>query len=526
MAAKIPRATPGAKPSAVPGGPLPSPAAAAAPFAALGDLADVGYKIAANEEQQAAENQRAAREAMQAITNEVEAGRRAGDFEESLVDAAEGIKDQFFDEPERAPEQLLNTARMLADEQLKVAPNTQVGLELAQRSNSRIDSAVRQMHDWAISRQTQKAKGDLSIIINRATGAAEALPTVEALGAFVNAKEAELGNMFANVLGNEAPARMAQMREDMVRGWVTVTASKGREQALYVAKSLDATTGPLVDNMGATERKTARNEAIAAYEGSAKREELEIIKTGINRNTELGQQFLRGNPEEFARLAYTQKRALNEQLKAFNAGLVVDKQTLKSMGVDADKVVRKDIPELIKSRIAFVDALETAQRRQTPYDAPEDVSTVNALMVQMDKALRKSDGKDMRAILEQQENVAVALTAKKISLQTATTMFKTMALAVEKAAAEQEDISGFNGTDRTVWLTAREPREMGIAELNRQFDTNEVNQPAQVKMLIRMSYEALLNTEMGKGAVSAERARKLALRAIAIETGKPVKGAE
>ncbi len=523
MAPKIPRVSPGAKPSAVPTGPLPT---APTVFEGLGALADTGYKIAANEETQAAEAERSARESMQAITNEVEAGRRAGDFEESLVDAAEGIKTQFFDEPDRAPEQFLNTARMLADEQLKVAPNTQVGLELAQRSNSRIDSAMRQMHDWAIGRQTQKAKGDLSIIINRATGAAEALPTVEALGAFVKTKEAELGNMFANVLGNEAPARMAQMREDMVRGWVTVTASKGREQALYVAKSLDATTGPLVDNMGATERKTARNEAIAAYEGSAKREEMELIKLGIDNGTELGQQFLRGKPEEFARLAYAQKRALNEQLKAANAQLKVDQAALESMGVSFHGRGPEEIPAIIEDRIALVEALESAQRRQTPYDAPEDTATVNSLMVQMDKALRKSNGKDMRAILEQQKNVAVALNSKKISGQTATTMFKTMSLAMETAAAGQEDVSGINTWDRTLWLRAREPREMGVAELNRQFDGPQANQPDRVKMLIRLSYEALLNDALDNGAVSAERARKLALRAIAIETGKPVKGAE
>ena len=526
MAAKIPRVAPGAKPSAVPGGPLPSPAAAAAPFAALGDLVDTGYKIAANEEQQAAETQRAAREAMQAITNEVDAGRRAGDFEESIVDAAEGIKTQFFDEPERAPEQFLNTARQMADDQIKNAPNTQVGLELAQRTNSRIDTAVRQMHDWAVDRQAQKARGDLSIIINRATGAAESMPNVQALGAHIEAKVAELGGVFADVLGKEAPAKMAQMREDMARGWVTVASSRGREAALNVAKALDATSGPLVDNMGATERKTARNEAIAAYEGSAKREEFELIKRGIDNGTELAKEFLRGSPEDFAKLAYSQKRALTEQLKAANAQLKVERAELEALGINFEGVGPEEIPAIIKERIELVEALESAQRRQTPYDAPEDPTTVNALMVQMDKALRKSNGKDMRAILEQQKNIAVALNSKKISGQTATTMFKTLALAMEKAAEGQENVSGINTWDRTAWLRAREPREMGIAELNRQFESNEANQSPQVKMLIRLSYEALLNDALTEGSVSATRARELALRAIAIETGKPVKGAK
>ena len=515
---KIPRIS-GERPGGASGGRIPTTNVGGEITNVLGDLVDVGYGIAHQEEARL-EKMRLQK---QAIVDEVEAGRRAGDYEESLVYYSEDLKKQFQDAPDKAPQALLEYGRKLIDQQLSKAPNSQVGLEVAQRANARLSSAMREMHNWTSARQTQKAKGDLSITVNRATAAAEGQTSVGQLDFYIKSKVLELTPTFQKVLGTDgAITAVKAMRSDMARAWALSTSDKSPQGALAVIAALDEKSGPLVDYLDTDDRKSLRGETKQAYEGRLKAQELNIIKASVNDNSKLSEAFLAGDASQFASLAYASRRALEEQKNAVAASLKVDQAMLAKAGISLQGYSPEDVPKLIEDRITYVDALSSAWRRQATFDAPDDPASVDGLMRDIDKALGSKTGKEMKAIAEQQKNVAVALDSKKISGQTAASMFRTMSLAMKTASENQEDVWGWNS-----WKYFREPRDRGIVELNRQFSGNYAKLDERTKMAIRLNYEGLFNEAVAAGnTVNKEAATKMALRALAYATHEPIPGAE
>ncbi len=530
--AKIPRIGYSDRPSAVPGGGAGpgAPAAAGAGFAGAGAIASGVADILAVQEHAEATRLKQITDAKQAIVNEVEAGKRVGDFEEAVVGTFESGKTKFWDTPDKLPEFILAEGRKMLDRDIEQTSNSAVGLEMAQKGNVRLMATVREAHTWAQLRQTQKAKGDLTVIVNRATSGAESLASLPALNEYIKVKEAELRPMFERVIGAEAGAKITEMKTGMVQSWLN---TYGNRDPLGGLAAIDSKTGPTVDYLNTAQREAARKDMKASFEGLTKTRDLDAIRAGIKGNAELADAFMSGSPQ-FAGIAFTQRRALTEQLKAVNAGLKFDQTRLESLGVDFQGIAKSEVPFVIQERIDYVDALEKARRRQTAFDAPDDPASVDALMLKMDKALASKNGKDMAAIVTQQKNVAVALSAEKISGATAQRMFKTMSLAMDTAASKQEGLWGPNAVQ-----TFRAPREAGVAELNRQLGTAWANLPSfkgagqfnklpgETKTAIRLNYEGKFNTALEEGkALNALLTRKMALRAIAEETGQYIPGAD
>lgn len=515
--AKIPRLNYGDRPSAVPGGALPNPRGAAAMTDAIGNLVDVGGKIAADEENTEAARLREILKAKQEIVDTTEAGRRAGDFEEDLVTQTEALKQKFYDAPDQAPEQLLAAARVMADRQIEAAPNTAVGLDLAQKTSSRIDSAVREMHTWAQMRQTQKAKGDLDVTINRAASVARDQGSLPALGVYIAQQEAALGRSFSYVFGSDAPKRMSDLKTEIVRAWVD---EKSVKAPLMVLSALSEKSGAIVDHLNTNQRAAARNDAIAGFERLRKTQELEVIKTGIARGGKLAEAFV-ANDERFARIAYAEETALVQQRKAIEAQVEVDTQALADAGVDVAGYDDKEVLQLIDDRMEYIKALKNANKRMTPFDAPDDPGTVEALLVQQDKALKAKTSKELGLIVKQQKDLAIAIDSKKISGATAATMFKNLALAVDTAVSKAEDPAGPN------FLAAwRYPDAAGNAELSRQFARSpalRTDKAAQARIRLGFMGQFNLAKESGKN-VDRQAAVQMALRAFALETGEAPEG--
>lgn len=510
---KIPRID-GGRPSTPSGSATPNVGAAPA-FDALGKLTDTGYAVAADAEKVHHDRLQTALEAKQAIVNEVEAGRQAGDYEESLVGYAEGLKKQYFDQPEKAPGQLLEVGRQLADRQLEQASNSQVGLAVVQRANARLDAAVGEMHTWAQGRQTQKAKNDLSITINRATAAAEGVPNSSMLEGFINSKVAELAPTFQKVLGPaEAEKAVKEMRTGMARSWAISTSGSGGSGAIQVLTALGEKSGPLVDYLDVDQRKTLHENARQDFEGSQKTEELDLIKRGIKNNFDLTDSFFSGKLD--GATIDANRRSLLEQQKAIKVKMDADMGALAKLGVAWTGYEKSDIPGLIDERLKLVNALDSARRRQTPFDAQDDPSTVNAIMIANDKALKTTNGKDLAQVSKQQALLAVALSDKTVSGGTASTLFKTMSLAMGTAIANAEDPAGWN-----TFLAWRHPYVAGNMALNEIFKNNaKVKDDIPLQVKIRLAYQGQFNAIYSKEApISGDDARKLALRAYALEAG-------
>lgn len=523
---------------------------AAVPAGALSDVLKTGAQVSGQEEYAHAERLRQLTEQKQAVVNEVDSGKRAGDYEEQLYNTMERLKTTYADAPDQAPEELLTFGRAQIDKAMGDAPNTSVGLAVAQRANSRLDEAMKEMHRWAQDRLTQKAKGDLDVQINQFTAVAERQPTVEALNTYLKSADDKLGPQFAKVLGADAPKRMYEMRAAAVAGWAHV---KGAQDPFTVANALDSTKAgnPLVDYAKAGERVDLRKATEASFEGLTRTREYEQIKQDIAHGGKIANAFTSGDPQ-FAGLVVSERQSIGQQRLAIAAKISLDTEQLKNLGINPEGKTDTELLTMLDDREKFVNALDHANRRQISLTAQDDPASVGALMVQMNKALKSKNGKDMAEIAKQQTRVAVALAGEKVSGATATQMFQTMALAMQTAADNQEDIFGPNTT-----RAFHAPREAGIAELNRQLgDTWEqlaggaipeaaartplklaagqvpITGPfssvsPETKAAIRLDYEAMFNAAVAdKKPVDAKATRRMALRAISYRTGKHIPGAD
>jgi hypothetical protein len=375
---------------------------------------------------------------------------------------------------------------------------------------------MREIHNWAQARQTQKAKGDLSVIINRATAGAEAVTSLPALDGYIKAKELELSSVFQNVLGTEASSKMAEMRTAMTQGWLHVY---GDRDPLGGLAALSAKAGPTVDHLNSNQREAARKEMVSSFEGLQKTRELDAIRTGISSNRKLAESFMAGDPG-FAGLVFEQKRALEENKKAVLAQMKYDDKALKALGLDVSEP--GDVVGIIDSRLEFVSAIEKARRRQTAFNAPDDPTSVEALLVQQQKALKSKTGKDTKAVVEFQKNLAVAVSNEKISGATASTMFKTMSLSMDAAVANAEDPAGLN-----MYLAWRYPRVAGDMELNKQFEGQFKNVDKGTQARARVEYMRQFNAAQEAGTTpDGKTARRLALRALSLETATHIPGVE
>lgn len=515
---KIPRMDPSSPSAGAPSGSGPGATDVAGGYLAAGESFGGAAELLVGGAQAEAERLRTALEAKQAIVNEVSAGRAAGDYEETLVAASDQLKKQFWDSPDQAPDKLLEAGRQMADRQIAGAGNAAVGLELAQRTTARLDAAMRDIHGWAQSRQTQKAKNDLSVIVNRATFGAESKGSSAELGGYIATKVAELAPTFQKVLGAEAPEKIKEMRTGMARAWVL---SAGDRNPIGVLGALDEKSGPLVDYLDTTQRDSLRKETRASFEGLTRTRELDAIRKGASDNRALFDAFTTGTPD-LGGVFYSQKRSIEEQTKAVKAGLADDLRALKKLNVDPVGLTTEEVLSTLDERLKFVTALETARRRQIGFDAEDDPTTQEGLLFAQDKALRAKKGKDLAAIVQQQTRLAVALSDKKISQGTFSTMFKDLSTAMDVAASKDEDVWGPN-----TWRMWRAPREAGNVELNRQFSGPFKTLSKNDQQRVRLAYMAQFNAAQEGGAgVSVKSARGMALRALSLETGTHLPGVD
>ena len=502
--AKIPRVSQGDRPSAVPSGPLPTAGEAVGIIKAVGGLVDIGVKIAAEVEEKEARILQKAREDKQAIVNEVAAGRMAGDFEETLSGYAERFKKELWDNPEEASGQLLDAGRLLADRQLEQAPNTQVGLTSARHNNVRIGAAVREMENWAQSRQTQKAKGDAEAIINRAAGAAEHLTSMPQLGTLLAGVEPRYGEMLRSVFGPQAEEKLNEVRERAVEGFVLVN---GARDPVGVLAALDAGSGPLVDYATPGKRDTWRRKTELSLEnrGETAKRDLLFSATG---ETRTAVEMLNQGRLDAGTVLALQNRNINAQ---------------KAMAINPSytKTQRDDQIALLKKQGEILDAIEDIRRRGTKYDPAEQVDGDTAALFEMDKTMRKLNGqKDLLILAEQQDRLILLRRERKISEAKYQTMWATVNLALTKALEAEAKKTGHGPLG-----LFQSAREAGNEELNSLFKGELKNATPKQQLEARMNYaRQYIEATKDDREIDEATSRRFAREAGSYETGRRLRG--
>lgn len=497
--AKIPRVALGDRPSGVPQGSGPTPAAVAAPIASLAKLGDVGYDIVSDQEKQEAAKHRAALEAKQAIINEVEGATRTANFDSMLRQNADLIKKEFFDNPEKAVPQFTENARTFAQFEVDSATevNGQVGLDVARQSGARIAAVTNDLYNWASARQTQRAKGQTEEIINRTAEAAEHLSSVDELERHIVTSQQQYAGQFAAVFGDQAPAKLHEMAAQATRGFFAVA---GDRNPLGVLAALDA-GGPAAGFLTPSERDTLRRQTKLSLDGRDTTREIDLARSASGEN----------------------KQALELlNVGALDAKLMLSLENRNKKAQQAAAIDQSFTPEQRKAHVAALQkqgealaALEDIRRRGTKFDPADHVDGDSAEMAQQAKVFRKLKGQpgDLLLLQEQQHRVILARRERTISDSAFMSMSKDLNLALEKSvSAEQGNTSH--------WIFFRDSREAGNVELNRLFNGKLKNATAAQKTAAWQSYITNFAAASKDGVkVESAATRRMAKEAAAFETG-------
>lgn len=510
--AKIPRIEQGGRPSAVVG-PVDINLSLAETAASLSTLAKVGETITADTEKTEAKRLRKIEAAKQAILDEVDAGVRASAFEQDLRDLSKNIRDNNFDDPDRAVTEFTRLAQERAEKEISETPNAVVALKVTKSSNSRVLVDTRQMASWSSDRKTQKAKGDVSEMVNRATRGAEDETSSRGLVVYLEEQEAKLLPLLRGVLGNEAQDRMDRMKSEAVEAWAS---SFGELHPFEVLKVLDQKSGPLVDHLTGDQRKQIRTETRQSVEKLPKISAINSIKEGMEQNPDLFNLYEDGALK--AAIVGAHKRSIENQLKVIE----IDDRGFN----DAQK---KEMKAPLESRLKFLKALDKLNRLGMKYDAVDNSKRIGALFRESNDLFKKNEGqkgKDLILWLKHLTNLTEAAADKEISESTYSALFKKVSLALPKAAQKARENTGWDFGFR-VW---RDGQQAGNDELNDRFRSGTFSiLSEEQKQQVQISFQHRFNeaNEQGGGReVSRAEARIMALQALSLETGQKIPGVE
>jgi hypothetical protein len=505
--AKIPRLNAGDVSAPTPAGALPTTGAPQI-FGSMGDaLAGVGDVAAAAEKAEAAKRQ-AALEAKQAIVNEVEAGRRAGDFEESLFERMEALKVEFADAPDKAPAKLLELAREDAKLRMEDVSNSAVGLQFAQRSNSRIDSAMREMHNWALTRQTQKTKGELEGQKNQLAFKAARAGTPEQLDAFAAAQKADLFPKFKKVYGAAADQEWTEAETRMAESWVRI---RGDSDPIGVRNTL---TNPGLNTEGLLVKRLTPEKRDAL---------LQRTERAIEH---------RGEVEQYERL----KGAADDTVKyvgLLNAGkldaaTLIAAQHKNVKAVEAARLDTSYTPEQRAARVAFLEkqgkvleAVDDIRMRGIKYDpvkaAVNDVARMKTINAELKRYKSKSE--QLPIIVEQMQLLTLARKSGELSPTGYATAFDVLGLAFNKAVVDESDNDGLG----PAWLPWNDAQEAGNDQMNKIVETRLQNVEKEKINEAWADYMARFVAASKNGDVSKEDAARMARNAISAKTSVNVR---
>lgn len=472
----------------------------------LGNVVKAGYEAAAASEKEEAERLAALQKAKQAIVNEVEITRRTTSFEQRTQQALGQLQEKYWNEPEKVASEYLAQAQAFADDEISNAPNPVVGLGLARSTASNIDARLKEARTWESDRQTQIIKVGLDEQLNSLAAAAEGLNDPFAVSQLLSNKERVLGPLLRQAFGVKAEEKMAEARTKTFESFLN---SLSAREPWRVAPILDEKGGPIAKSLKSEDRERYRDKAKASFDGYGRIREREIISKGYDRNDRLFAAYANGslNAETLGR-----ERAVN-----------TENQKLTQINPHLDEESRVRQSALLANRGKFIDTLDTIWRRQRPVNLEEDIGLVSSLHQRMEDLFKhgaKGRAKDLAEALKFQEDLSNAHGDGKVNGITFQTMFKALSLDVPKALALEVANTG--------WPWGRDSRQLGNLELNQRLHSDSfAKQPGEVKAAVRIRYMRAYNDASTNGAqVAPQQAKRMALRALSLETGIAIPGVE
>lgn len=499
---RIPRVALGDRPSAVPQGGAFSPSSIAAPTAALADVAGMGARIASDAEMKEAEKLQRALEAKQAIVNEVEGSTRVANLDATLRESMLAVQKDMADNPDKAVAQFVENARNFMDSEVRDASdfNSAVGLDVARGAQARIAEHTNEMYKWAQIRQTQKTKGQAQEIINRTAAAAEHLNSYDQLQRHIDGAKAQYKEMFTNVYGDEADAKLHEMASQATRGFFAVA---GDRNPIGVMSALEDSNGAAAKYLTPSERDSLRRQTKLSLDGRHATRELDIARQAAGENAQALELLNSGQLKAETTLSLIARNEAAQKAAAVDPTFTPEQRKLQV--------------EKLKRQHEALQAVEDIRRRGQRFDPVDHVDADTAMMAQQQKVFHKLKGQpgDLLLLEEQQQRVMLARAKREISDSAFMAMMKDLNTNFDATVkAEQNDTWGIH------WMSLQDAREAGNSELNRLFRGRLKNATAKQQAAAWQNYVRQLADAQKSGTpVKADSTRAMARSAASLETG-------
>lgn len=497
---KIPRMDRGERPSAVPRSSGIAPPGVVESIEAIQGVAKMGYEIAAGEEAAQAEAIRDAREKKQVILNEVESGRRAGDFEAGLYEDMETLKKDYENDPDKAADQLLDIGSRRIDDELKTAPNTEVGLEITRRANAILNSSARELRNWAERRKTQKAQGDLEAQKNQFAARAGRLTVPGQLDGYLEKERKNLYPQFEKVYGETAEKEWHEAAARATKSFVLV---RGIKDPFGVRSVLVNPKGAFEKYLLPDERAALLDRTDRALENRGDTRQYELLHNAAGKTIDAVGLLNQGR---------------------LDASTLIALQTENENAITAARLDKSYSSEQKARQIKFlegqrevIDAIDSIYARGVPF-APEK-QTINdmAALKTTEAELKKYKGRDeqLPVIVEHMKRLVLMKKEGSISRAGYNASFGMAGLAYRKALKDEAGNTG--------WWVFQDAQEAGNREMNKHLEGLARNATEEQKAFAWTTYMERFVEEAKKGDVSKEYAGKLARNAISGATAVDVR---
>ena len=516
--AKIGRIDKGDRPSGVPGGRFPvSPQDASAPFQMAANVADVGMRVAAQEEYAEAKRRRDAEEALLAITNETTSGRLAGEFEDTLAARVEELKAEHSNSPEKLPAAVRQAAQEISARALEGATNTAIALQLSKDINSKTDSAVREGRSWALGRGVQIAKVNFSGMVNRVVADARTQPSLEALTGYLAGKKAALGPLSGRVLGAEGPSTLGKMESDATEVWVTALIQKDPVRGAIAVKDAKGLIGTALTG---DQRKALESVAITAYHNMVDTDQRNLVEDSVRKGDDT-YDLLRDD-KLTADIILSRKKAIQNQRQAIKAGIVIGPEIPKEFGIDVKAVADAKLAVLDNAE-AVLDAVSKTRWKQIDPGDVRDSTVSRRLLLAQEEAIKAKGPKKLDLLAKQQLDLAVARLNKTAKPGELDVMDKDLSREIKASVAAESNVNKLFPDTWQMWGAAA--RQAGTVALNVQFAGDFSARTDEEKQATYIEYVSRFNaaTKDGTVEIDEEAAKALAYAALQFITAEPVK---
>ncbi len=443
---------------------------------------------------------------LQKVADSVTATKMAGDHSEKLRNLATQLQTQFWDTPEKFPDEFRRQSQALTDSEIKGAPSQQVAMDLAEKNATIDNQHLSLAHSWSIGRTAQLAKSQFTELASSQVRAAQSATTLPGLTVAISTAEKTLAPLAKDIHANPEMA-VDKLKHDMAAAWVE---ANGPNNPAGVGSALGQKDGPLSLLTPKEQAEYQRKAGGEWLKGYGERERFNVIKEAADHGSKVYDLFLNGQLD--SKNTFQMKAALDAKMDAISKNPQYDKNPEEK----AHQV------KVVQTQLDTLRYLSEAAQKGGHFDAAFDQAKQTKLFNDLAALGKPGDKtpKDLLKVVELRHDLAEAQFSRSISDARAATMNKALTQMTGKALTKEASNTWHLPTLND--FSFRSPRQAGNAALNAHFESGAFGKLTdEQKNNARMDYLSQIvdATENGRN-VDTKSAEQMAFEAMKHAAGR------